>query len=241
MTRFARKHPTFFGLAVLALAIPLALRLAAFSAVPAAPVASADLASTLIRAGLDPEALAAAGVSSNQAAAVVDDFGEAMSAEPTRLSAADASHAAAKVASDQLRRLIQSGRGSQEDVTSYQTAMSDLQAAEAARQGALDDWYEAGTASLSNAQLAVLATIKANRHWKLDIELLAQSRSEAEWVELRDALAHERIAPKYNEPVSQPVASFLADCRADAAVSTAKSSFVANATAVETAWKTAVN
>jgi len=227
---------------VLVAAVPFIVRYTSSMMVKTAiaTIASTDLASTLIRAGLDPDALAAAGVSGNQASGLVDAFEAAMAAEPARLATADASYRSAKVTSDQLRRLIQSGRGDQQDVSNYQTAMSGLQSAEADRKSALDDWFDAGTAGLGLAQVATLQTLRGNRDWKLDIEFLTVDRTEAEWVQLRDALTHERVAAKYGENVDPGVQSFLAAARSNATVSAATTSFSANLSAVKASWENAI-
>jgi hypothetical protein len=243
MPRLVRRHPTFFGIALLvAAAVPFLVRFTSSMAMKTAlaPIAGTDAASTLIRAGLDPDALAAAGVSGNQAAGVVDAFEAAMAADPARLATADAGYASAKAASDQLRRLIQSGRGDQGDVTKYQAAMSSLQTAEASRQSALDDWFDAATTGLTQGQVATLVTIKGNRDWKLDIEFLTVDRSEPEWVQLRDALAHERVAAKYGESVDPGVQSFLATARSNASVSASKTACAANLSAVTASWEGAL-
>ena len=123
---------------------------------PVTVLAPSDVEVALIRSGLDPEALTAAGVSASSAATVVGDFETAMVAEASRLATADTARAAAQVTSDKLRRLIRSGRGSQADVTNLQAAMASLTQAETDRQAALDAWFTAGTANLSQAQTATL-------------------------------------------------------------------------------------
>ena len=94
MARLVRRHPALFSFAVLLLVIPLALRLASSAVIAKAALAPADLEVALIRAGLEPDALAGAGLNATQATAVVDAFEAAMSLVPTRLSNADAAYAA---------------------------------------------------------------------------------------------------------------------------------------------------
>lgn len=240
MARLVRHHPALFSIAVLLFVIPTALRLASSAVVAKAALAPADLEVALIRAGLDPDALAAAGLNATQATEAVDAFEAAMSLEPTRLSDADAAYAAARVSSDDLRRLIQSGKGNAEDVADFQAAMAALALAENDREDALNDWFVAGVAGLSANQVAALTTIEGNRDWGLDLEMLAVDRTEAEWVELREALTHERVAAKYGETCDPEVASYLADCRSVLAVAAAKTSLDANCTLVTAAFETAV-
>jgi hypothetical protein len=240
MARLVRHHPALFSIAVLFLAIPLVLRLTSSAVAAKALVAPADLEVALIRAGLDPDALAAAGLNANQTTSAVGAFKAAMNLEPTRLANADAAYAAARVSSDSLRRLIQSGKGTSEDVTSYQQAMSALDLAEADRKEALNDWFVAAVAGLPAAQVTALVTIDDNRDWDLDLEMLAVDRTEPEWVELRDALTHERVAAKYNEPVASAVAAYLAICRSDPAVAAAKTGMTTNGPLVAAAFEAAL-
>jgi hypothetical protein len=171
---------------------------------------------------------------------VVDAFQSAMAAEPTRLAETDHAYAAARVTSDDLQRTIQSGKGNAEDVTAYQEAMVDLAVAEQEREDALNDWFVDAVESLPAGQVTTLTTIAGNRHWDLDLEMLALDREEADWVTLRDALTHERVALKYSEPIAPAVAAYLAACRSAPEVAMAKTSLDTNGTVVAAAFEAAL-
>jgi hypothetical protein len=239
MTKLVRHHPGFFGIALLALALPLVWRLAWPARAAAMPLLAPDTASTLIRSGLDPDALAAAGVSSSQVASVVAAFEAAVAAEPGKLPSADADYGASKTSTDSLRRTIESGQGSPQDVTAYQSGMSTLQAAETARQDTLDEYFTAATAGLNAAQRLALSTIRSNRAWEISIEFKAQDRSEAEWVALRDALSNERISAKYGDPPDPKQQALLLTARSAPAVAAAKVNYDTNKASVSSAWNTA--
>lgn len=199
-----------------------------------------DFAVTMIRAGLDADALAAVGVSANGVVNVLQPAADAINNAPSALSTADAAFAAARVESDRLQRLIQSGRGSSEDVTSYQTQSAVLATATSQRQSVLDGYFTAAIAGLSSDQRTQITRLRANRSWNLPLEFLVVNREQAEWVAVRDALANERISAKLGESPDESAQASLTTWRAVSAVSTAKSNLDANRATVRAAWNTAV-
>ena len=80
----------------------------------------------------------------------------------------------------------------------------------------------------------------ANSSWELPTEYLAENRTEAEWVALRDALAVERINANHGEPFPSSVQSYLSTIRAGSKVSTAKVNLDTYLASVQTAWNAAV-
>ena len=202
---------------------------------------SSELATGLIRAGLDPEALAAAGLSPGNVTALVGDAYEHLIANQTALELADAAHAQARQQADQLKRVIQSGRASQEQIDAYPAATLEVSQIQTQRQLLLAGIFEAATADLSQSKRNTLAAIRANRDWKLPLEFLTVDRTEAQWVELRDCLANERIAAEIDdeEPDSQAQA-VLAQLRGIPAVASARANFDANHAVVMTAWEQTV-
>lgn len=199
-----------------------------------------DLQVALIRAGLDADALAASGLTTQETTDVVEDFAVAMAAELDRLADADADYAEARVTTDALRRKVRSGLASEQEASDLQTAKFSLSTAESARQATLDDWFEAGTASLAGAKTATLATLRSNRDWKLPVEFLVVDRSEEEWVAVRKALANERICAKYEDPPDVGMQASLATWRAAPACAAAKVAFDLNGDSVRAAWDAAI-
>jgi len=240
MSKRARSRVGLLSFLAVLVSLPFLWRLSSASAAPPAS-ATADLASTMIRAGLDPAALAAAGVSANQVATVASRFSTAMAAEAGRLAAADASYASARASSDALRRKIESGLSSAEDRSAHATQTAALSAATAERADALADYFAAATATLSAAQVSALTTIKANRHWELPVEFLVVDRTEPEWVAVRNSLANERISAKNGDEMNPACQSSLASWRANAAVSAARVNSDTNLAAVRSAWDSAAH
>ncbi len=202
------------------------------------PVPS-DFKVKLIRAGLDARALCVAGVASNAILATLQAAADAINNAPSALDDADASFASACNSADALARKIRSGAASAEEIQSYPGAQSALQSAQASQQSVLDGYFNAGIANLSNAQRVALGNIRANKSWELPTEYLVVTRSEVDWVALRDALANERIAAQLPGTLSQTAQSLLSTVRADGAVATALSAVQNSLTSVTEAWNTA--
>ena len=199
-----------------------------------------DLATALLRAGLSPEAIAAAGCSAADCEDAVEAANlELVNADPS-LATVDASYAAARTEHDRLKRLIQSGKGSAEDVTAYQTAKADLENAASDREALMDDVFDAACGELTQAQADALTTIKGNAHWGLPMQYLAVDRSQQEWVDLRDALANIRISADFGEDAAEDCEDLVDTCDLESDVSSAKSSLDTYCAAVENAWDGAV-
>jgi hypothetical protein len=246
MSRRARRRTSLFGLTFLLIGIPFwwiriphptaVLPTAVMVRTALSLTPPADFPSTLIRSGLDPKALAAAGVSSGSISSVLAAAASQINSAPTALSSADDALAAARTQVDQLTTKIQSGHGTQDDITALATANSGLATATSQRQATLDAIFSAATANLTNAQQTALATIRANRSWDLPLEFLTVNREQSEWVAVRDALANERVAVSLPDSLNQTAQSNLATWRADPSVSAAKSSLDSNLSGVTTSW-----
>jgi len=207
-----------------------------------APPSPTDLAVALHRVSLDPESLTAAGLSPTEADEIVGEVQTHMTATPGALDAADAGCASSKIAYNDMLRTIRAGIASEQEVGSLPGLASDLATDESTRDAMLNDIFETTIAlEFTNPQQTALENIRANRHWKLPVEYLVVNRSEQEWVDLRDALAHERICEETGEEVDPEIAAFLAQVRSDAAVSGAMASLSTGLALVTSAWEDAVN
>jgi hypothetical protein len=88
----------------------------------------------------------------------------------------------------------------------------------------------------------LVTRINANRKWGLPTQYLAKDRTEAEWVELRSALATKRISEEDAEEVfPQSIQSDLAAADAVSEVATAKVNLDSGIAAVQTAWNAAAS
>lgn len=193
----------------------------------------------LLRAGLDARALAAAGVSSQSVLAALQAAADVMNASPGALDTLDDAYGTARAAADARERKIQSGLASQEEVSGYAALKSARDSAAAACQTALDSIFSAAAATLTEGQRSALTTIRTNRAWGFDPEYLTVSRSEADWVHLRDALANERIAVQLPGTLDHNAQTLLSSVRADGTVAAALASVSGHLPDVASAWNTA--
>jgi hypothetical protein len=198
-----------------------------------------DFKVRLLRAGLTPRALAAAGVSMNSILPTLQAAADQMNGAPTALASADASYASARGVADALAAKIQGGKASQEEIASYPAAQTALESAEAARQSVIDGYFTAATANLTSNQRTAMITIRANKVVGFPEEYLVVERSEAQWLALRDALSTERQAVELPDMTSEAATQLLTTFRADPAVSFASTSVQSNLTQVTSAWNTA--
>jgi len=241
MSRIARQGASLLAVAVALVLIPVGISTAWLAM--RAPVLAAgpdtELRVALLRAGLGAEALAAAGLSAQEASTMVGAFSSAMASQPGALEHADSDYAAARVAKDHLQRKVRSGLATPQEVTDLAAAKAALATAEATRQQVFDGWFAAATQGLADAKVTRLVRIQANADWKLPVELLVSDRDQAEWVAIRKALANERICAEYGQDPNPQMQAALATWRAEAPVAAAKSACDANLGGVQAAWDAA--
>jgi len=204
------------------------------------PPVNTEFAGILLRAGLGAETLAAAGISGEQVPGIVAAVRNAL--DPATLRARDETYISARQNHDRLLRLVQSGKGTPEDVAARSTASATLTAATNARDGYLTSARLAGLATVTSEQTARVAKIIANQKWSLPTQYLVKDHTEAEWVALRDALSAKRISEQdEDEPLAQSAADYLAAADAVSEVATAKVSLESAIAAVQTAWNAAAS
>lgn len=215
--------------------VPLIL-FAQANAAPAAsePPTAASVASTLERCRLAAESLAAAGLDATAAAGVRQAIVTKLESDGQEFADATASLASARSALESLKKGI-SGAPTPTEIAQLQLAQATVTGAEATLAGEIASFVAAGEASLSAAQKAVLASIRANADRALPAPYLVQPLDDEAAVELRDALAAERIALKQEEEVPSGAASRLATVRAGAAVAAALANTATNLAAIKAA------
>ncbi len=199
-----------------------------------------DLTDALLRVGFDAKALTAVGLSANGAAAFVAAFRGSCAIQAVVVDQADTAYSAARVSSDALRRKIESGKGSAEDVTEYQAQLAAMATAKTTSDAALTAARAPAEALLSQAQRAQLASIRANKTWELPMEFLLVDRSEVQWVALRDALSNEKIAPRYGGQTAPEHAAVLSAARSNNDVALAKTRLDTNLISLQAAINAAI-
>lgn len=172
----------------------------------------------LRRVGIRPESLAAAGVSSPGLATLLQASDGWFITNASLLTEADALYGAARVARDELQRIVRSGLASDQQVIDLQQAESEFQDAASNRASVLGQLFQAATAELSAQQIAVLSQIRANDSWKFPVHFLVEAREQATWVALRNALANERIAPQFGDEPDPGAQALLSELEGREAV-----------------------
>lgn len=199
---------------------------------------------TMHRVSLDPNSVAAAGVSLNEANAMLPAAAAALEACAQQLTAADEALGAARTNVDSLERSIRAGtaQDTQAAVASLQAARATLAGAIVARDAVLATVIDAAIVNLSSAQKASLTTIRASSStWgELPPAYRVTASDEGALLALRGALAAKRIALRANEPVPDDATAVLAQWSQNPAVATAIAAQEANAAMIAAAWATAV-
>lgn len=204
------------------------------------PPANTEFAGILLRIGMGADVLAASGMTSEQVATIVGAVESAYSA-PTLVSL-DEAFMSAKRTHDTLRRTVQSGKGSAQDVTNLRAAEVTLAQATASRDDYLTNLRRGAMTRATAEQAATLERIQANKGWQLPVQYLVKDRSEPEWVALRDTLAARDIAERDPEETFPDSArEALARVDAEAEVAQAKVAHDSNLAGVQTAWNLAAS
>ena len=103
------------------------------------------------------------------------------------------------------------------------------------------DAFAAAVDGLDSGKAATLATLHATgAQWDLPTQYLAGSHSEADWVNLRDALANDRIATAQHIDPDPDSHQLILSALADPNVAAANSNLANNLVGVQSAWNTAV-
>lgn len=160
---------------------------------------STQLGVALYQAGLDPEALAAAGVQAAQVPTFIAEADTVLTNRLDQLILAQQDHAQAQRQVQQLRRAIRAGVAEEGAVAALATAESNAATAQATLDSIEDELFAVATNHLESNQISLLGTIQSNRRWHLPIQYAVRDRTEPEWVALRNALANVRISNQAGE------------------------------------------
>lgn len=210
----------------------------------AATVEQRSSAQVLERAGLGADVLAASGVNGEQVNAIVQAAAAEASQRASSLETADTAVRTSRGDVDRLTRIVQAGASSEQQRAELAAARSALSSAQNARDTALAAIFSAGTGVMSPSQARIATAIHANRHWGLAMHHLAadpQSRSEADWVALRDAISCRCACGQCGEDVPEAATAAIAASESITDVAAAKASLTNTLAPVTLAWNNAVS
>ncbi len=196
----------------------------------------------LRRVGINPDSLAAAGVSSAAFGTLLQLTDEWFGSNSTMLSEADAAYGEARKTRDTLQRVVRSGLATSEQVTELSAAKADFESADASRAAVLDSLFSAAIAELSNPQVTALTQIRANEQWrKLPVHYLVEEREQASWVALRNALANQRIAPEFGDEPDPASQAFLSQVESSGPVTQASANLGTYLASIDASWNASLH
>lgn len=212
------------------------------------PATNQELAVTLSRLRLNPEPLAAAGLTAQQTTSLVSNLRSHLSTHMDAIRLADTELGNASNTVDALTRRIRAGLGSEQDVSQLASATTALNTARSSLNSLLAAAYSAATDGLGQNALSGIATSRGNLDGVagdsgvggIPTQYLFSSRSETTWVNLRDALANVRISGRHNQDPNPDAQSLISSLNAEPATATAIANLNNNLSTVTAAWNNAV-
>lgn len=204
------------------------------------PLTPLECEALLIHAGLDPDRLACAGVTSLSTATVAADAITFVEANLADLRSGFSDVSAYRQEIDDLESTITSGQGDASDVTALATAKSNLATAQAALNTALDDVFDDATVSLSSGAKNTLSSLRSDPDVNLPVPYRLSGYTQSQSIVLRDALHQERIAADNNEALDQANAVVITTAKAIPAVTVALANHTTLIAGVENAWDNAM-
>lgn len=197
------------------------------------------LAAWLGRVGLDPRALAAAGVLPAQVDQLAVDARTHLTEHVGALNAAQDAADAARQSLQVLQARVQAGLASAEEASLLASLRSSNAQAQATLDTAKASLVTASTASLSEAQRSALAALARNVRHEVPLAYRVVDREARSWHALRNDLAHTRVANQRGETPRPEVAQRLAAANADPAVAASLANTSTNLQPIAAAWANA--
>lgn len=204
------------------------------------PLLTNAASTALQRSRLTPEALAAAGLSGEDATALLARVGVWWSEHGTACGAACASGDSAGITLDSLQRKARSGLASGEDLTSLGSATSAYASAKAGHAAQMEAIWEAAVEGLDGGKVQRLESIRdhleAGR--RLPVAYLVVERSQSQTLALRDALTEVEAD---GENADSGATSLVDAANGDGTISAAKTNLANNLAEVSSAWSSALS
>ena len=241
MSQMQRRAGTV-GIVCLILVLFVAAVLLMFPGGPAVRLAHADdppaltereLSLCLHTVSLDPESLAAAGVSDQGVAAVVAAGASYISGSETDMADVRSRINAARNDLANKESLVRRGHTGSEYLAALAAAREEHAEASAHLDQLLNGLFTTAITPLPSGQRALLTSIRANSSVGLPKAWLVVSRSQSNWIAIRDALACQEIAQRNNEEADANAGTILdaAACQTTSAALASADERIEDATA----------
>lgn len=239
VARDSSSPPAAIALPMTAVATTTTPALTAWPTDPLPPgISSTDVVSAVVRVGLDADAVAAAGLSVEDAATLVANTAQALVDAKPAITLADADVMATRAVALPLERKLVAGTANESDLAAWPAAKAAMDSAIAQRDSMLDALFANLATPFGNEKLLVATAIRTQAAIWRDVPApyRATVRAEADMLALREALAAERIALRNEEEVPQEVAQLLAGVRAEPAIASAITAWQTNAPTIKATW-----
>ncbi|MFG0260553.1 MAG: hypothetical protein ACF8LK_09405 [Phycisphaerales bacterium JB041] len=213
---------------------------AAYHAMLTAPT-PVEIEASLARVGITGETLAAAGCSEADATSVGTDAVAHMDAPRwSALGTADQAVRDARADVERLGKLVRAGQAGPEDLTEHTAAQATLSASRSARDALLQALFDAAVDGLSGEEVTLLETMHGNTGRPVPLQYTVSDRSDAQWTNLRDALANIKTSGMCGEEPDTNCTALVNGCNAETPVVTAASNLEHNLAGVGSALSTAL-
>jgi hypothetical protein len=203
---------------------------------------AADARFWLVRAGLDPKALAAAGFTDTQVTQLVTNTVDFLAGNVIAMEETDHAIRTAKESIARLEKTIMGGMARTGDTQALTSARTTLQSQEQLLDEHLAGLRAAGIGQLPvNNAAASLGALLRNRSKAASLEFAAEDRTQAEWIALRDALSARRVNQQMGRDVPGSVTAIIARASTPAVSTAATRLNQVNVGRVTAAWDRAIN
>lgn len=174
-----------------------------------APMRNSDVAAMMMRCGLAPEHLNAAGVSAEGITAVFTAMKSHLSERFVAVRQNEIDYAAKNRVASSLDSKVRSGLATAEDRQTAATRRSEAAALKSAYSAYTSAALAAATESLTENQRALIATLHHNASQGVPLQYRGVNRTAEQWIALRDALTHRRQRQAENLPVAEGSTTYL--------------------------------
>eukprot|EP01026_Neomeris_dumetosa_P048723 TRINITY_DN42268_c0_g1_i4.p1 TRINITY_DN42268_c0_g1~~TRINITY_DN42268_c0_g1_i4.p1 ORF type:complete len:332 (-),score=34.81 TRINITY_DN42268_c0_g1_i4:114-1109(-) len=183
----------------------------------ATPPTRKQVASVLLRVGMHPETLAAAGATPGELAAVFASAEEYLDSRYEDLERLDAEHGVAAAEYARIEKQVSDGRFDGDGEAELRAIAARRDAARSSVEAMLSSTADRGLARLDPETRSNLMLLKQNERWDVPVEMRCVNRTHEEWKALQQALVHERVMVRLGEAIDPEVAVLLARVRSDGA------------------------
>jgi len=202
--------------------------------------APGELRMALAKAAVVPDYIAAAGANAQSTTAMVNAARDYLMDHAGAISSVENDFMAAQTEHDRLERLVQQGQATEADVLALRTARTTLATRRIDLQNATGAFRSAATAGFNESQTTTLAALRENAQWEVPMQYKVVNRPVAAWIQLRNALANDRISRRHGEDPDAQGQVIVGQANSEPATVTAAANLATNLAAVNAAYEAAI-